>query len=47
MKLSIVRDIVNKMFHKIVDKATNFIAEKLAELHEKSKKILPDFSLTY
>jgi len=47
MKFSNVRAIVNKMFHKIIDKATNFDAEKLAELHEKSKNILPDFSLTY
>jgi len=47
MKFSSVRAIVNKMFYKIIDKATNFDAEKLAELHEKSKEIVPDFSLTY
>jgi len=47
MKFSSVRAIINKMFHKMVDKATNFDAKKLADLHEKSKNILPDFSLTY
>jgi len=47
LKFSSVRVIINKVLLKIIDKATNFDAEKLAELHEKSKIILPDFSLTY
>jgi len=47
LKFSSVRAIFNKVLFKIIDKAANFDAEKLAELHEKSKEILPDFSLTY
>jgi len=47
MKFSSVRAIINKVLLKIIDKAINFDAEKLAELHEKSKKMVPDFSITY
>jgi len=47
LKFSSVRVIFNKVLLKIIDKAAKFDAEKLSELHEKSKKILPDFSLTY
>jgi len=47
LKFSSVRAIINKVILKIIDKATNFDTEKLGELHEKSKKIVPDFSLTY
>lgn len=47
LKFSIVRAAVNKLMHKIIDKASNFNTEKLAEIHEKSNKVLPDFSLTY
>jgi len=47
LKFSSIRVIFNKVLLKIIDKATNFDAEKLAELHEKSKEIVPDFSLTY
>jgi len=32
---------------KIIDKASKFDAEELRALHEKSKKVVPDFSLTY
>jgi len=46
LKFSSVRTIVNKGLLKIIDKATNFNAEKLSELHEKSKEVVPDFSLT-
>jgi len=47
LKFSSVRAIINKVFLKIIDKVINFDAKKLTELHEKSKKIVPDFSITY
>jgi len=46
LKFLSVRAIFNKRVLNIIDKATNFDAEKLAELHEKSKEVVPDFSLT-
>jgi len=45
MKFSVVRIIANKIVCKIIDKAANYNVEKLTEIHEKSKKLVPDFSL--
>ncbi|TGZ49844.1 uncharacterized protein [Temnothorax longispinosus] len=46
-KFSTIRDIINNIIRKAMDEAANYSAEKLEEIHEKSKKILPDFSITY
>ncbi|XP_036138786.1 uncharacterized protein LOC105840971 [Monomorium pharaonis] len=46
LRFSSVRSVINKIILKILDKAVNFNIEKLAEIHEKSKKLVPDFSLT-
>lgn len=45
MKFSVVRIIANKIVRKIIDEAANYNMEKLTEIHEKSKKLVPDFSL--
>jgi len=47
MRFSYVRAITNKLIRKLIDKALNFNEEEKAEIHEKSKKMLPDFSLIY
>lgn len=45
MKFSSVRAVVNKIMSIVIDKAANFNEEELAKIHEKSKKIVPDFSV--
>ncbi|XP_077258878.1 uncharacterized protein LOC143895546 isoform X1 [Temnothorax americanus] len=42
-----IRNIINSMTRKSLNKAANYSAEKLEEIHEKSKKTVPDFSITY
>ncbi|KAL0099577.1 hypothetical protein PUN28_019769 [Cardiocondyla obscurior] len=47
MKFPSVRKMVNKIIHYIVYTAENYDKKKLNNIHEKSIKLLPDFSIAY